>query len=44
MSDEKHKHAPVQTVFKARVQEKNEFEILCCSLLKTVSVPMSDNV
>jgi hypothetical protein len=24
-----HKHAPVQTAFKARVQEKNELEILC---------------
>ena len=34
----------MQTAFKARVQEKNEFVILSCSLLKTTFVPMSVRV
>lgn len=38
------KHAPVQTAFKARVQEKNELVILSCSLSKIMFVPRRDSV
>jgi hypothetical protein len=34
----------VQTAFKARVQEKKEFEILSCSWLKTTFCPTSVRV